>query len=300
MIRRPLPDPDEVAAVAALLAAGPQADHHRRRRRRLLRRRRGAGAARRAGRHPGAGDLGRQGRGPAKAWWQLGGIGLEGTPGRQRPCPTSRLRDQRRLPADRLPHRSQSLFENPDVRFASINVNGYDAQRLGATGIVGDAKLGLAALADRWWRTTPAGAWRDKVRAAVAAWAPERAAALDPDTPFDRASIPPTSRRRPGHRRGAHPGAAHRAAAGARPTRATPSSPRPAGPPATCRRCGTPPRPVLPSGVRVLLHGLRAARRDGRAPRRAEHRHPDHDVHRRRHLPDGADRTGHRGAGGST
>ena len=37
--------------------------------------------------------------------------------------------------------------------------------------------------------TSPA-QWQDEVRAAVAAWEPQRAAALDPDTPFDRASIP--------------------------------------------------------------------------------------------------------------
>ena len=41
---------------------------------------------------------------------------------------------------------SHSIFANPDVKFASINVNVHDADRLGATGIVGDAKRALAAL----------------------------------------------------------------------------------------------------------------------------------------------------------
>ena len=82
-----------------------------------------------------------------RAWWQIGGIGLEGTPANN---DLVREADFVLTVGSRLtdfPTASQSLFENPDVQFASINVNGYDAQRLGATGIVGDAKRALAALA---------------------------------------------------------------------------------------------------------------------------------------------------------
>src|SRR4029450_8629082 len=86
---------------------------------------------------------------------------------------------------------SQSLFEDPEVRFASINVDGHDAARLGATPIVGDARLALTALTEA---TQEAGiaapeAWREEVRAQTGAWAPARAAALDPDTPFDRSTL---------------------------------------------------------------------------------------------------------------
>jgi 3D-(3,5/4)-trihydroxycyclohexane-1,2-dione acylhydrolase (decyclizing) len=127
-----------------------------------------------------------------RAWWQIGGIGLEGTPVNN---DLVREADFVLTVGSRLtdfPTASQSLFENPDVQFASINVNGYDAQRLGATGIVGDAKRALAALADEVAAagfTTPQD-WQDQVRAAVESWEPVRAAALDPDTPFDRATIP--------------------------------------------------------------------------------------------------------------
>ena len=78
------------------------------------------------------------------------------------------------------------------MEFASINVNGYDAARLGATGIVGDAKRALAALAAEVAAAgfTSPQAWQDQVRTAVESWEPVRAAALDPDTPFDRATIP--------------------------------------------------------------------------------------------------------------
>ena len=127
-----------------------------------------------------------------RAWWQIGGIGLEGTPVNN---DLVREADFVLTVGSRLtdfPTASQSLFENPDVQFASINVNGYDAQRLGATGIVGDAKRALAALADEVAAAgfTSPQEWQDQVRAAVESWEPVRAAALDPDTPFDRATIP--------------------------------------------------------------------------------------------------------------
>ena len=82
------------------------------------------------------------------AWWQLGGIGLEGTPATNT---LAREADLVLTVGSRLTDfttGSHSLFANPDVRFASINVNVHDADRLGAVGIIGDAKRALAALAD--------------------------------------------------------------------------------------------------------------------------------------------------------
>jgi 3D-(3,5/4)-trihydroxycyclohexane-1,2-dione acylhydrolase (decyclizing) len=81
------------------------------------------------------------------------------------------------------------------VRFASINVNPADAGRLGATGIVGDAKRALAALTETVTRAGSGSptAWREKVRARNERWQAERAAALDPDTPFDTSALPPGS-----------------------------------------------------------------------------------------------------------
>ena len=192
MIRRPIADPDEVEAVARLLAhaqkpiiiAGGGVVYS------------GATAeleelAGSAG-IPVLETMAGKGAVQQRAWWQLGGIGLEGTPANN---DLVRQADFVLTVGSRLtdfPTASQSLFENPDVQFASINVNGYDAQRLGATGIVGDAKRALAALAaavQSAGYTSPA-EWQDEVRSKVAEWEPVRAAALDPDTPFDRASIP--------------------------------------------------------------------------------------------------------------
>ena len=130
-----------------------------------------------------------------RAWWQLGGIGLEGTPAANR---LAREADLVLSVGSRLTDfatASQSLFQNPDVRFASINVDAHDADRLGATSIVADAKLALAALADRvaaCGTVAPAG-WRERVAAETAAWQPVRASALDPDTAFDPGALPPGS-----------------------------------------------------------------------------------------------------------
>ena len=192
-LRRPLPDREEVEAVARLLAEA---------RRPLII---AGGGVIYSDATPELEDLASSagipvvetmaGKGAVqqRAWWQLGGVGLEGTPANN---DLAREADLVLTVGARLtdfPTASQSLFENPDVRFASINVNPHDANRLGATGIVGDAKRALASLASA---VKSAGIsspreWQDRVRTKVAEWEPVRAAALDPDQRFDISSVPP-------------------------------------------------------------------------------------------------------------
>ncbi|MGY5115305.1 hypothetical protein ACWC2H_05450 [Streptomyces sp. 900105755] len=139
-IRRPAPDADEVAAVARLLVeaekpliiAGGGVVYS------------GAGdeleALAEAAGIPVAETFAGKGAVQRRAWWQLGGIGLEGTPAVNT---LAREADFVLTVGSRLTDfatASHSVFENPDVRFASINVNVHDAGRLGATGIVADAK----------------------------------------------------------------------------------------------------------------------------------------------------------------
>ncbi|QZY50777.1 3D-(3,5/4)-trihydroxycyclohexane-1,2-dione acylhydrolase (decyclizing) [Leucobacter tenebrionis] len=122
--------------------------------------------------------------------WSVFGIGLEGSPN------TNRLAER----ADLVVHigtrltdfatASQSLFANPDVRFASINVVEHDAVKQGATAIVADAKLALTALAAELDGYCVPAAWADEVEAARAAWVPVRDAALDPDTRFPKEEHP--------------------------------------------------------------------------------------------------------------
>ena len=72
---------------------------------------------------------------------------------------------------------SRSAFENPDVRFISVNVNASDAQKLGGLAVVADAKLALQALGqalgETGWETSEAyrreavegmEAWRSRYR----------------------------------------------------------------------------------------------------------------------------------------
>ena len=128
-----------------------------------------------------------------RAWWQLGGIGLEGTPAANA---LAREADLVLTVGSRLTDfatASHSLFADPGVRFASVNVNPRDADRLGATCIIADARQALAALADGADRAgirAPA-AWRARAEEVNGEWAGARAAALDPGRPFDPAQAGP-------------------------------------------------------------------------------------------------------------
>ncbi len=122
--------------------------------------------------------------------WSVFGIGLEGSP------TTNRLAER----ADLIVHvgtrltdfatASQSLFQHPGVRFASINLVEHDAVKQGATAVIADARLALEALAAELGEYRVPEAWAADVVAAREAWLPVRAAALDPDTPFPRADHP--------------------------------------------------------------------------------------------------------------
>jgi len=195
VIRRPVPDPDEVDAVVRLLRtaerpliiagggviySGATAELE---------------ALAAAAGIPVAETFAGKGAVQQRAWWQLGGIGLEGTPATNELAAAadlvltvgSRLTD--------FATASQSLFQNPAVQLASINVDVHDAARLGATGIVADAKRALGALTravEESGIISPT-AWQLRVRERNEQWQAERAAALDPDTPFDKSSLPADS-----------------------------------------------------------------------------------------------------------
>lgn len=86
-----------------------------------------------------------KGCGPADEM-NLGGLGVTGTIGAARIaaaadcvlCIGTRLQD--------FVTASHSLFENPDVRFVSVNVGSFDAHKVGALPVIGDAQLVVSAL----------------------------------------------------------------------------------------------------------------------------------------------------------
>ena len=102
----------------------------------------------------------------------IGGTGHLGTPGAGRIaeeadlviCVGTRLHD--------FVTGSNSAFQNPDVKFISINVSGRDAYKLGALPITADAKLALSALLE--YGTTagvqPQNDWVNKVRLEKISW----------------------------------------------------------------------------------------------------------------------------------
>jgi 3D-(3,5/4)-trihydroxycyclohexane-1,2-dione acylhydrolase (decyclizing) len=193
VIRRPAPDQSEIDKVAALLAAATKpliiaggGVIYSQATRELERLANTVGI-------PVAETFAGKGAVQQAAWWQLGGIGLEGTPA------TNTLAGEADLVltvGSRLTDfstGSHSIFTNSDVRFASINVNVHDADRLGAVGIIGDAKRALAALADASVDVHTSDEWRARTEELVDAWTIERRLALDPDRLFDKSAVPADS-----------------------------------------------------------------------------------------------------------
>jgi 3D-(3,5/4)-trihydroxycyclohexane-1,2-dione acylhydrolase (decyclizing) len=126
-----------------------------------------------------------------KADWAAWGIGLEGSP------ETNKLANK----ADLIIHvgtrltdfatASQSIFKNPEVKFVSINVSEFDGIKQGATTIVADAKLALAALTKAVAGYKVPAEWTQEVIEKNAVWVKARNAALDVNYTFDKSTLDP-------------------------------------------------------------------------------------------------------------
>jgi 3D-(3,5/4)-trihydroxycyclohexane-1,2-dione acylhydrolase (decyclizing) len=103
-------------------------------------------------------------------WLLLGGLGLEGNPAANEVakradlvlCIGTRLTD--------FATGSHSLFEEPEVRFVSVNVVDRDARKEGALPVVADAREALAALAEAAAGYETDEEYRGDVRAARERW----------------------------------------------------------------------------------------------------------------------------------
>jgi 3D-(3,5/4)-trihydroxycyclohexane-1,2-dione acylhydrolase (decyclizing) len=103
---------------------------------------------------------------------QLGGVGVTGNPAAAALasradlviCVGTRLAD--------FPTGSHSLFQHPEVRFASINVSGHDAHKLRALALLADAREGLQAVtaACREAGIAPDPAYVEECRRALCDW----------------------------------------------------------------------------------------------------------------------------------
>jgi 3D-(3,5/4)-trihydroxycyclohexane-1,2-dione acylhydrolase (decyclizing) len=113
-------------------------------------------------------------------WWGIGSIGLEGNPAANALAADADLIVHVGTRLTDFTTASQSLFAHPHVRFASVNVVDHDARKQGATPLVADAKLALAALRAATRGIEPRGAWGERARAAKQDWLRVRAEALRP------------------------------------------------------------------------------------------------------------------------
>ncbi len=120
--------------------------------------------------------------------WHVWGLGLEGSP------ETNRLVEQ----ADVIFHigtrltdfatASQSIFQNPDVKFVSLNVSEFDGVKQGAATIVADARVGLTALTEELAGYRVPAEWSAEVTRRHATWIEMRNAAVDPDVLFPKSA----------------------------------------------------------------------------------------------------------------
>ncbi|GGX19518.1 3D-(3,5/4)-trihydroxycyclohexane-1,2-dione acylhydrolase (decyclizing) [Streptomyces chryseus] len=65
---------------------------------------------------------------------------------------------------------SATLFQNPDVRFVNLNITGFDAHKMGARQVVGDARAALLALTDALSGHRVPDAYVTEYREAKARW----------------------------------------------------------------------------------------------------------------------------------
>jgi 3D-(3,5/4)-trihydroxycyclohexane-1,2-dione acylhydrolase (decyclizing) len=116
------------------------------------------------------------------AWSLLGGVGLEGNPAANRVVKSADLVIMVGTRLTDFATGSQSIFENPAVRFISINVSDRDARKEGAVPIVADARRALEALTQAAAAVglAPSDEYEREVTKARQDWAEARADALRP------------------------------------------------------------------------------------------------------------------------
>ena len=189
IIRRPTPEPDEVAAVAALIKESKKpviiaggGIHYSEATAEL------ESLANKTG-IPVAETFGGKGAIQKPGPWHLKGIGLEGTPQTRAVVAEADLILHIGTRLTDFATGSQSMFDNPTVKFASINVCEHDGIKQGATTVVADAKKAIAALTAALGSYSVPSEWSSLVSKSMAEWEALRAAALDASVVFDQSGL---------------------------------------------------------------------------------------------------------------
>ena len=122
--------------------------------------------------------------------WHLMGLGLEGTPATNKLVAEADLIIHVGTRLTDFATGSQSMFQNPEVKFVSINVSEFDAVKQGATAVVADAKLALQELLEELKGHQAPKQWSDKCAEKHAEWMQIRSNSINPDIVFDKAKVP--------------------------------------------------------------------------------------------------------------
>ena len=102
------------------------------------------------------------------------GLGLEGSPETNKQVAEADLIISIGTRLTDFATGSQSMFNNPDVKFASINIKEHDAIKQGAVAILGDAKLSLVALTEAVAGHKISADWAAKISAGTKIWAKQQ------------------------------------------------------------------------------------------------------------------------------
>ena len=122
--------------------------------------------------------------------WHLMGLGLEGSPETNKLVAEADLILSVGTRLTDFATGSQSMFQNPNVKFASINITEHDAIKQGATAILADAKLSIIELNQAIAGYKIPSEWSAKIDTGVAIWTKQLAEAINPDIVFDKSTLP--------------------------------------------------------------------------------------------------------------
>lgn len=122
--------------------------------------------------------------------WHLMGLGLEGSPETNKLVAEADLIISIGTRLTDFATGSQSMFQNPGVKFASINITEHDAIKQGAVSILGDAKLALVTLKSAVSGYKVTSDWARSISTGVRIWSKQLSDAINPDIVFDKKSLP--------------------------------------------------------------------------------------------------------------
>jgi 3D-(3,5/4)-trihydroxycyclohexane-1,2-dione acylhydrolase (decyclizing) len=121
--------------------------------------------------------------------WHLMGLGLEGSPETNRLVAEADLIISIGTRLTDFATGSQSMFQNPKVKFASINISEHDAIKQGAVAILADAKLSLIELKSAVSGYTVPSEWATSISTGIKIWNKQVSDAINPDKVFDKKTL---------------------------------------------------------------------------------------------------------------